>query len=173
MEQFVAAIFHSISRMDCFVGIGLTDPNPTVIFTTMRILGGIICFVLFSPVLLIAQPSNDWQESTPERQGLDSSELVKLLEFVKNQNEPIDSLLIVRGGKIVLDVYYHPFVKDQPHILNSVTKSFVSALIGIAIEEHFIVNDETRLRDWFPEADKPGMRDIELRHLLTMTSGID
>jgi CubicO group peptidase (beta-lactamase class C family) len=166
-------IFRSICLMECFVGFGLTDTDPAAIFIAMRILGRILCFVLFSPVFLIAQASNDWQESTPERQGIDSSELVKLLEFVKSQNQSIDSLLIARHGRIVLDVYYHPFAKDQPHILNSVTKSFVSALIGIAIEQQFIINDETKLRDWFPEADKPGMRDIELRHLLTMTSGID
>ena len=80
--------------MECFVGIGLTDTDPAAIFIAMRILGRMACFIFFSPVFLIAQSSNDWQESTPEQQGIDSSELVKLLEFVKSQNESIDSKLL-------------------------------------------------------------------------------
>jgi len=135
--------------------------------------------VLCASVVLSAQPSEigTWEESTPESQGMDSTELVKLLRYINQQGKALDSLLIIRHGRLILEMYYPPYGRDKEHIVNSLTKSFVSALAGIAIEQGYISSDRSTLLDWFPEvADTskyPGKAPIQIRDLLTMNSGID
>jgi len=135
--------------------------------------------VLCASVVLSAQPAKTsaWEESTPESQGMDSTELVKLLRYINHQGKALDSLLIIRHDRIVLELYYPPYTRDKEHIVNSVTKSFISALVGIAIKQRFVPNESSTLLDWFPEvADAnqyPGKASIQIRDLLTMNSGID
>jgi hypothetical protein len=65
-------------------------------------------------------PTNEWQTSTPEEQGMDSKELTYLVDSgarrilaTPGTTMPcrFDSLLVVRHGKIVLEVYYIPTVR--------------------------------------------------------------
>lgn len=118
-----------------------------------------------------------WKLSSPEKQGMDSETLVKLLEYIHEQDKGIHSILVIRNGYIVLEAYYSSYTPDKLHILNSCTKSFVSALVGIAIDKGYIVNEDSNIFDFFPEHDLANAnlmkREIEIKHLLTMTSGID
>jgi CubicO group peptidase (beta-lactamase class C family) len=118
-----------------------------------------------------------WPTSTPERQGMDSSKLVDLLNYIAQQDHGIDSLLIIRNGVMILETYYYPYTRDQKHALNSCTKSFVSALVGIAIDKGYIPSINSKVLDYFPEyrsLDRdPRRQAITIGHLLTMTSGID
>ncbi len=118
-----------------------------------------------------------WQTSSPEKQGMDSSTLVDLLNYIKEQDLGVDNLLIIRNGVIILEVYYYPYTRDQKHILNSCTKSFVSALVGIAIDKGYIPSIHSKVLDYFPEYKLPDhdqrRQAITVEHLLTMTSGID
>ena len=120
--------------------------------------------------------SNEWKESTPESQGMDSTDLGNLLQYIYKY-EGMDSLLIVRHGKLILETYNYPYSRDKEHILNSVTKSVVSGLVGIAIDRGYLANDRNTILDWFPEAAKSNRYSmnspIEVRDLLSMTSGID
>jgi len=99
---------------------------------------------------------------------VDSAELSQLLQYIREERNAIDSLVVIRHGQLILETYYHGYTRDQPHILNSVTKSFVSALTGIAIHDGFIASDRSKISEWFP-----GTPAIEVQHLLSMTSGID
>jgi len=135
--------------------------------------------VLCASVILSAQATEFgiWEEATPESQGMDSTELVKLLRYINQQGKALDSLLVVRHGRLVLELYYPPYTRDKDHIVNSITKSFVSALVGIAIDQGYVRGDRSTLLDYFPEvadASKyPGKASIQIRDLLTMNSGID
>jgi CubicO group peptidase (beta-lactamase class C family) len=115
--------------------------------------------------------------STPEKQGMDSTTLVKLLEYIEEQDKSIDSLLVIRNGHIILEVYYYPYTRDKKHILNSCTKSFVSGLVGITIDKGHIKDENSNVLDFFLEYgstnNDPLKGKIEIKHLLTMTSGID
>ena len=82
-------------------------------------------------------PTEGWQISAPEEQGIRSQRLAEMMEHVKKNNFSIDSILIVRNGYVVLDAYFYPFSKGQKHIIHSCTKSIMSALIGIAIKISF------------------------------------
>ena len=75
-------------------------------------------------------PTNGWQTSTPEEQGMDSAALAKLVEF--GATHSLDSLPIARHGKIVLDAYYAPYTADIPHVINSATKAVIGTLTAIA-----------------------------------------
>lgn len=83
--------------------------------------------------------------------------------------------LIVQDGFIVRECYGEGFTKNTKGIIFSVTKSFLSALIGIAIEKKYLGLQDVVV-DYFPEfvsgAREWLKEEITIEHLLTMTSGI-
>jgi CubicO group peptidase (beta-lactamase class C family) len=101
-----------------------------------------------------------------------------MLEYLQGRNSlDIHSLLIIRNGYIVTDVYFYPFSQGALHDLASATKSFTSTLIGIAIDQGAIEGVEQPVLDFFPErtvanldANKEAMT---LEDLLTMRSGFE
>jgi len=129
-----------------------------------------------SPIERDYWPTEGWRTSTPEEQGLDSEQLAELMDYLQGQNSfTIHSLLIIRNGHIVTDAYFHPFAQDSLHDLASATKSFMSTLIGIAIDQGYIESVEQPVLDFFLErtvanldANKGAMT---LEDLLTMRSG--
>jgi CubicO group peptidase (beta-lactamase class C family) len=121
-------------------------------------------------------PTDGWQISPPEEQGMRSHKLVEMMEHVKTNNFSIDSILIVRNGYVVLDAYFYPFLKGQKHIIHSCTKSIMSALIGIAIDKGYIQSVDQPITDFFPGKKFANMDDLKksitLENLLMMASGL-
>lgn len=122
-------------------------------------------------------PTDSWQTSTPELQGMDSEKLGEVLDYIQEEDINIHSLLIIRNGYIVTDAYFYPFAEGSIHDTASVTKSFTSTLIGIAISEGYISDVEQPVLGFFPErtvenvdANKESMT---LEDLLTMRSGFE
>jgi CubicO group peptidase (beta-lactamase class C family) len=120
-------------------------------------------------------PTAQWQTSTPEEQGMDSAALANLIDFGTTRS--LDSLLLVRHGRIVLDAYYAPYAADIPHQINSVTKAVVGTLAAIAHSDGLLDSFDHPVLDFFPDrifatADD-GKNAITIQHLLDMTSGID
>ena len=122
-------------------------------------------------------PTEGWQKSASEKQGMNSELLAKGIEFLQEENVNIHSLLVVRNGYIVLDTYFYPFEKGSPHDLASVTKSFTSTLIGIAIGNGHINGVQQPALDFFPNRTianvDPQKKAMELEDLLTMRSGLE
>jgi CubicO group peptidase (beta-lactamase class C family) len=122
-------------------------------------------------------PTEGWRTSTPEQQGMDSDLLAQMLQAIEDRGLNIHSVLVVRNGYIVTEAYYSSFHQDTKHGLWSVTKSLVSALVGIAIDKGYIDGVDQPAVDCFPDlADAGGdarRRTMTLEHLLTMTSGLD
>jgi len=88
-----------------------------------------------------------------------------------------DSLLVLHKGRLVYERYADGWDADTPHNMYSVTKSFTSALAGVAVGDGYIDGPGQRVIDFFPEAaGLPGWeeskRDMTVEQLLTMTSGI-
>ena len=123
-------------------------------------------------------PTEGWRTTTPEEQGMDSQRLAQAIDYLKEQDDfNIHSLLIIRSGYIVTDAYFHPFAQGSLHDIASVTKSFMSTLIGIAMDKGYIESTEEHVLDFFPErtvanldANKGAMT---LEDLLTMRSGLE
>jgi len=120
-------------------------------------------------------PTKNWRASSPEKQGMDSETLAGVFDLVENFKIKINSLLVVRNGYVVLEGNRRK-VGDLYHIYSS-TKSFTSALIGIAVGNGIIKNIDQPISDFFPEIlqknEDPRKAAITLRHLLTMSGGFD
>jgi len=116
-----------------------------------------------------------WPISAPEEQGMDSARLAAMLKQIQADERNIHSILIARHGILVLEAYFHPFNRETPHNLYSCTKSVTSALTGIAIDRGLVTSVDTTVHTLFPDVsvDTPDKEAITLRHLLTMSSGIE
>ncbi len=84
------------------------------------------------------------------------------------------AFLVVHEDRLVYERYFNGANREGLQTSFSVAKSFVSTLVGIAIDEGLIKSIEDPVTDYLPElaARDPGFRQITLRHLLTMSSGI-
>jgi CubicO group peptidase (beta-lactamase class C family) len=118
-----------------------------------------------------------WPRSEPERQGIDSASLVGMLDEIVEGKIDIDSMLLIRNGRLVMEAYRYPYGAETLHVINSCTKSILSALIGIAVGEGKIRDLDQRVVDFFPDrriANAEGeKREITFRHVLTMSGGLE
>ena len=111
--------------------------------------------------------------SIPEKEGIPSAALLDMLTEL-DKLDSLHSIMILRNGKVCMEGWWYPYSPEIPHTLFSVSKSFVSAAVGIAQDEKLLsVSD--KLISFFPQygsfVSDPRMREVTLRHLLTMTSG--
>jgi len=86
------------------------------------------------------------------------------------------SLLVQRNGVLVAEEYFHGFTPDSLHDVRSVTKSVISLLVGIAIQEGFIPSVNEPIGTWLaPVVDsiREEVAGITLRSFLMMSSGLD
>ena len=126
-------------------------------------------------VAAVPWPTTGWEASTPEAQGVASSALADLVEF--GAKSEMDSLLVVRHGRIVTEAYYAPFRPGMRHLVNSVTKAVVGTLAGIAVQRGEIASVDEPVLESFPwraVANAEGTKaQLKIAHLLDMTSGLD
>ena len=119
-------------------------------------------------------PTKAWQISTPEEQGMDSASLARLIEAVGTYKQ--DSLMIIRHGNIVAEAYYAPYVADVSHDLRSVTKSIVSTLTAIELQQGLLDSVDHPVLDLFPDRTilnvDENKKAMTVQSLLDMTSGI-
>jgi CubicO group peptidase (beta-lactamase class C family) len=119
-------------------------------------------------------PTTEWQALDPAALRMDSDKLSKLEPVITSEYSNINSIVVVRNGSIAYEKYYNGYGPDTTHHVASITKSIISALIGIAIDAKYIKNIEQKVLDFFPEyvldaADRQ-KQEITIRHLLTMTA---
>ncbi|HLI08144.1 MAG TPA: serine hydrolase [Ktedonobacteraceae bacterium] len=122
-------------------------------------------------------PTMGWRESSPEEQGMDPKVLSGLDTYIAETRPYLNTLLIVRHGHIVFERYYKDYNLSSYQVLNSATKSIVSALIGIALQEGYLKSLDQRWEELLPEyftakSDRR-KKEITIRHLLKMTSGLN
>jgi CubicO group peptidase (beta-lactamase class C family) len=122
-------------------------------------------------------PTEGWHTSSPEQQGIDSAKLVDMIEFVQEREYNVDSIVVIRHGYEVAEIYFEPFSEGERHILYSCTKSVVSALIGIAIEMGYIQGVDQPMLDFFPdytpENNDERKESMTIEDLLTMSTGFE
>jgi CubicO group peptidase (beta-lactamase class C family) len=106
---------------------------------------------------------------TPEkiRNDKDSGDLDQFLAKYKTL-----AFIILRNDTIIYDKYFKGYSKNSVIPSFSVSKSFISALIGIAISEGTIRDIHQPVTDYLPEMKDPGFHKVTLENLLTMRSGI-
>lgn len=121
-------------------------------------------------------PTTGWQSSTPEAQGIDSDKLAQALLAMREQNVQIHSLLLICNGYVVADATFYPYDGQTVHDMASVTKSVMTTLIGITVDQGKLDLDDPML-SFFPDraiANLDGAKErITVRHLASMSSGLD
>jgi CubicO group peptidase (beta-lactamase class C family) len=117
---------------------------------------------------------NDWAVSTPEAQGLDPL-LVAEMYYKAAQLKTIYSLLLIKDGYLIAEDYFHEGSLDQKDRLQSVTKSYTSALVGIALNQGYLSSVDQKMMDFFPELagqiTDPRKEQITIREMLQMRAG--
>jgi CubicO group peptidase (beta-lactamase class C family) len=117
-----------------------------------------------------------WPESTPAQQGMNDT-ILSYAYLQAEQTGFVNSLLIVRNGYLIGENYYRGFDADDAQDVMSVSKSFISTLIGLAFREGHLDSLGQKVLDFFPDYVVTGMdprkRQITLRHLITMRAGFD
>lgn len=86
------------------------------------------------------------------------------------------SLLVARSGRLAYERYYGTMARDSLADVRSVTKSIVAALTGIAVESGAISDIDLPITDFLSDDEFPLVPDhrfITVRHLLTMSSGLE
>jgi CubicO group peptidase (beta-lactamase class C family) len=150
-----------------------------------------------------AWPTRGWPLSSPEAEGLDAAALDALdTEFARGDHGFIDSMLVVRRGRLVYergyphdyaarfdpqrdgapgaynyyDPEWHPYYKGgELHTMQSVSKSITSLLIGIAIGRGELPGVEAPVLDHlkgYRPSGDPRQARMHIRHVLAMTTGI-
>jgi CubicO group peptidase (beta-lactamase class C family) len=129
-----------------------------------------------------------WTIAAPESAGRDGTRLCGIRARLKEMDADVHSVVIIRHGRLVFEQYFsgydepwgqdggqHTFDATTKHDMRSASKSVISLLVGIAIDRKLIANADEPVVKFFPEyADvkSPGWDQITLRHLLTMSSGM-
>jgi CubicO group peptidase (beta-lactamase class C family) len=117
---------------------------------------------------------DDWAVSTPEEQGLDPA-LVAQLYYNAEQLETLYGLLVIKNGYLVAEKYFHAGAVDRKDNRQSITKSVVSALVGIALDQGCLSSVDQKMMAFFPElADQiqdSRKGEITIQHLLQMRAG--
>jgi CubicO group peptidase (beta-lactamase class C family) len=114
--------------------------------------------------------------STPEAQGISSQAIFDFIEAADKNVNTMHSFMILRHGQVISEGWWKPEVADEPHVLNSVSKSFNSTAVGLAIAEGKLRLNDPVLK-FFPD-DAPAnpsgnLKAMTVRDLLTMTGGHD
>ena len=98
----------------------------------------------------------------------------KYFAAVAKEGQDLHSIMVVKDGNVVLEKWMSKGKENEPHILNSVSKTFTSMAVGLAISEGRLALDE-KLVDIFPEhcPENPSeyLKEITVEHLLTMSCG--
>jgi CubicO group peptidase (beta-lactamase class C family) len=114
--------------------------------------------------------------SSPEEQGISSSGILKFLEAIEEGEQEIHSFMLMRNGYVVAEAWWSPYGREIPHMMFSLSKSFTSTAVGMAVDEGFFRVDDT-LMSFFPDEAPTEMTDywaaLQLKHLLSMSTGHD
>jgi len=117
---------------------------------------------------------DDWAVSTPAEQGLDPM-LVAELYHNAAELDTIYGLLVIKNDHLIAEGYFNAGAIEQEVLLQSATKSYISAFVGIALEEGCLSSLDQRMMEFFPEfaddVDDPRKGQITIRQLLQMRSG--
>jgi CubicO group peptidase (beta-lactamase class C family) len=112
--------------------------------------------------------------SAPAASGVSSPAISALLDRLEEKSVECHSLMVVRHGHVVAEGWWAPYSADRPHLLYSLTKSFTSIAVGLAIADGLLSLGD-RVADVLPDHVPAGIseqgRRISVHHLLSMTAG--
>jgi len=126
--------------------------------------------VVYEPVAR----DDGWLISTASEQGVDPGTLDNAYREAQKISN-LYSLLVVKNGYLIAEKYFNNSTIDSATPTASVTKSYISALVGIALKENILTGVDQKMMEFFPEIDwqelDPRKSLVTLQQLLQMRSG--
>ncbi len=123
---------------------------------------------------ILAQPVADFPLSTPEAEGIASAGILRFVEAAEQEVDAIHSFMILRHGKLVSQGWWEPFQATTPHLMYSLSKSFTSTAVGLAIAEGKLSLTD-QVISFFPELapanPSDNLKAMRIVDLLTMNTG--
>ncbi len=117
---------------------------------------------------------SDLPRTSPELQGIASSALLHFVEALDSQIHELHSFMLLRHGSVVAEGWWAPYRREHPHMVFSLSKSFTSTAVGLAVAEGFFSLDDSVLSffpDEAPTQVSAYLAAMRVRHLLSMTTG--
>src|SRR5690349_19951272 len=109
----------------------------------------------------------DWLPLRDLEQRLDA--------YAQSTQPQVRSVLAMHKGAVLLERYWAGFSQHSYHCLNSITKSVVSAIVGLALADGYLALSDPLPR-WFPNLHAhphAHAANVTVRDLLTMTAGFN
>ncbi len=121
-----------------------------------------------------AQNTTYFPQSTPEAEGVSSSAILSFIDKVESEIDAVHSVMILRHGKLITQGWWAPYGPESPHIMHSLSKSFTSTAIGLAVDEKLLSLTDLVI-SFFPEEtpEEPSrqLQQMRIVDLLTMNTG--
>ncbi|MBE2212429.1 MAG: serine hydrolase [Opitutaceae bacterium] len=139
-----------------------------------RLPGLVASLLLGSLASHVALAAPRLPRATPESQGISSAAILAFVEAADMQVDSMNSLMLVRHGRVVAEGWWTPYTAADRHMLYSLSKSFTSTAVGLAAAEGRLSIDDPVLK-FFP-SDAPAERsenleNMRVRDLLIMSTG--
>src|SRR3954470_14934086 len=136
-----------------------------------KLIASLVIPLLITGASALAEPL---PRSSPEAQGVSSADIRAYVEAADLKVNTLHSFMLVRHGHVVAECWWKPEAADKPHVMHSLSKSFTSTAVGLAVAEGKLNIDDHVLK-FFPE-DAPAepsenLKAVRVRDLLTMTCG--
>lgn len=117
---------------------------------------------------------NELPRAAPERDGIASTAILQFVEALEREIHEVHSFMLLRHGSVIAEGWWSPYGREHPHLLFSLSKSFTSTAVGLAVTEKRISLDDLVL-SFFPD-DGPAqvsehLAAMRVRHLLSMSTG--
>ncbi|MDZ4707007.1 MAG: serine hydrolase, partial [Saprospiraceae bacterium] len=112
--------------------------------------------------------------ATPESTGVSSESIIQYLQEANKSGLEHHGFMFLRHGKVIAEAYWRPFERHQVHTLYSLSKSFTSTAVGLAVKEGLIkLNDKviSFFPELLPEVVSDNLAKMEIHHALSMATG--
>jgi CubicO group peptidase (beta-lactamase class C family) len=136
----------------------------------------LVCVWLFACTVCLAaeKASLALPRSAPERQGISSSAILEFVEAADKQVDAMHSFMLVRHGQVVAEGWWSPYGAQTRHSMFSLSKSFTSTAVGLAVADGKLSVDDEVLK-FLPEdaPAEPGanLKSMRVQDLLRMSTG--
>lgn len=144
-------------------------PSPFAFLVAVGLTG-----LIPAPARCASAASTALPRSVPETEGVASAAILDLINDLDAHIDAVHSFMLVRHGKVVAEGWWTPHHPSAQHMFFSLSKSFTSTAVGLAIAEGRLSLDD-RLIDIFPEAapaePSANLANMRVRDLLTMNTG--
>lgn len=126
-----------------------------------------------NPVAIPAETS--LPRGIPEAEGVSSQGIIDFLDAAEKSQHEFHSFMFLRHGKVIAEGWWNPYAPELKHAMYSLSKSFTSTAIGLAVNEKLLtVND--KVISFFPKEQpdsvRPFLAEMRIKDLLTMSAGL-